>query len=430
MTFAKKLTALWKRYFHVNLVVADQAFVSGMNFLTGVVLARYLGLAEFGVFTLAWLMAIFVNGVQNALVINPMMSVGPKIEPLKESDYYGDMAIQELVVATCSFLLIFIGALASDILYPQWRAGSMAAPLACATFAFQLQDFVRRYFFTRLRVGPAFLSDLISYGGKLGLFALLVYTGIASAANVLWVITLSSLTGAICGGFFMDKMTWGGRANFTSTVRRNFQLGKWLVASESMRWVSESMFTIFAGILLGASAAGALKACQTIMGVTHIMFFALNNIALVKASKAVMSGGLESLGRFLTRLGMVTCGVTFLFALVVVIFPGYLLTTIYGPEYEPFVWALRGFAGVYFLRAMKLPLETGLKALEYTNPLFVANATAMIFSLIAANLVVGWYGIYGAVYGMLFMEIIKFFIKYTGFQKAKKLSPLLQPDAL
>ena len=43
------------RYRHINWALADQGVVSGINFLTGIMLARFLGLEEFGRFTLAWM---------------------------------------------------------------------------------------------------------------------------------------------------------------------------------------------------------------------------------------------------------------------------------------------------------------------------------------------------------------------------------------
>jgi hypothetical protein len=41
---------LLKRYRHVNWALADQAMLSGVNFLTVVLLARALGIEEFGRF--------------------------------------------------------------------------------------------------------------------------------------------------------------------------------------------------------------------------------------------------------------------------------------------------------------------------------------------------------------------------------------------
>ena len=56
------ITNLLKRYGHVNWALADQAVVSGTNFLTGILLARHLGMVEYGVYTLAWMVGQFING--------------------------------------------------------------------------------------------------------------------------------------------------------------------------------------------------------------------------------------------------------------------------------------------------------------------------------------------------------------------------------
>ena len=56
--------------------LTDQSVVSATNFLTNVMLARFMGLREFGVFALAWMSVLFVNSLQSALMIAPMMSIG------------------------------------------------------------------------------------------------------------------------------------------------------------------------------------------------------------------------------------------------------------------------------------------------------------------------------------------------------------------
>ena len=43
--------------------LTDQAVVSATNFLTSVMLLRFMGLREFGVFTLAWMSVLFVNSI-------------------------------------------------------------------------------------------------------------------------------------------------------------------------------------------------------------------------------------------------------------------------------------------------------------------------------------------------------------------------------
>ena len=71
-------TALMRRHSHINWALLDQTMVSGINFLTGILLARYLGIEEFGRFTLAWMSVQVVNSIQHALNNFSMKSIGPK----------------------------------------------------------------------------------------------------------------------------------------------------------------------------------------------------------------------------------------------------------------------------------------------------------------------------------------------------------------
>ena len=92
----QRAARLLVRYSHINWALADQTMVSGVNFLTGILLARYLGLEEFGRFTLAWMAVLFVNSLQSGLIVQPMMSIGPKQAEDETSAYYGAVVAQQL----------------------------------------------------------------------------------------------------------------------------------------------------------------------------------------------------------------------------------------------------------------------------------------------------------------------------------------------
>ncbi len=50
----------------------------------------------------------------------------------------------------------------SGVFFPEWRVEGLALPLACIAVAYQLQDFLRRYFFTRNRGVTAFGNDAVA----------------------------------------------------------------------------------------------------------------------------------------------------------------------------------------------------------------------------------------------------------------------------
>jgi O-antigen/teichoic acid export membrane protein len=60
------------------LVFLDQALVSGSNFVLGILLARYLGVAGYGQFALLWLIVLFFSSLQLAYIISPMLTLVQK----------------------------------------------------------------------------------------------------------------------------------------------------------------------------------------------------------------------------------------------------------------------------------------------------------------------------------------------------------------
>ncbi len=178
---------LLARYSHINWALADQAMVSGVNFLTGIFLARYLGLSEFGRYTLAWMAVLFVNSIRHAMIISPMMSIGPQQSDSESPGYFGAVVIHQICFAGLAFILLFFGVRASGVFFPEWRVEGLALPLACAALALQLQDFLRRYFFTRKRAIRALANDAVAYLGRLaGLAWLFWWYRSNDIADVLW----------------------------------------------------------------------------------------------------------------------------------------------------------------------------------------------------------------------------------------------------
>ncbi len=138
-----------------------------MNFLSTLLLARFLGIEEFGRFTLAWMVVLFANSLQNAAIIQPMLSIGPKHAEAEAPAYYGAVIVQQAVVAAFAFGAVLIGAQASALALPDWGIGGLGVPLAVAMLAGQAQDFLRRYLFVRGRTVAAVVNDGIRYLGQL-----------------------------------------------------------------------------------------------------------------------------------------------------------------------------------------------------------------------------------------------------------------------
>ena len=391
---------LMRRHSHINWALADQTMVSGVNFLTGILLARFLGLQEFGVFTLAWMAVLFANSFQLAVIISPMMSIGPQQSEADLPAYYGAVLMQQIALAGLSFALLFVGVRMSQVVFPQWQVQHLALPLATAAFAFQAQDFLRRYFFTRTRAAAAFGVDAISYLGQLSLLVWLFQTTGLDTAGALWVIGGTSAAAMIVGIFGMERIAWNVDV-LGAVARRHFHFSKWLGVSALMQLGAVNFFVIAAAWVLGASAAGALKAAQNIIGVLHILFQGLENIVPAEASRRLHQKDVRALISYLRRVTWLGATATVLIALVVGVFATFWLRLFYGDDFLAYGNLLRWYALVYVLAFFGTPLRAALRALEYTEPIFWATLGMLLFSLGTAYAITVWWGLTGTMLGIL-----------------------------
>ena len=292
-----------RRYSHINWALADQAIVSGVNFITGLLIARFLGIEEFGVFTLVWMAVLFVSSIQMAMISAPMMTIGPKQNDDERPSYYGAVVMQQVIFSTLTSLLLWIGVAYSDLVNPQWNVAHLAMPLAMALFFFQNQDFLRRLFFTEKQPLLAFISDVVSYLGRIMVLVLLFLYATLTTANVLWIIAISSAL-ALMVGFTKIKMLTFDSNQLVPVFKHHWVLSKWMTASAVMQWTSAQYFILAAGSLLGPVAVGALKAAQNIIGISNILFQGLENIVPANASRNFKVNGVKGLKLYLAKVSL------------------------------------------------------------------------------------------------------------------------------
>jgi O-antigen/teichoic acid export membrane protein len=81
------------------IIYADQALVSGLNFLSSVVLARYLGLEGFGIYSIAWLGVLVASSINQPFIISPMQTLSGKKTPEVQKAYLQTLVFKQLLFA-------------------------------------------------------------------------------------------------------------------------------------------------------------------------------------------------------------------------------------------------------------------------------------------------------------------------------------------
>jgi O-antigen/teichoic acid export membrane protein len=385
--------------------LTDQAVVSATNFLTNVMLARFMGLREFGIFVLAWMSVLFVNSLQNALIVSPMMSIGPKQEEKDRPSYFGAVVFQEIVLVTLCFVLVFVAVKTSSSIFPHADLKHLALPLAVSAFAYQMQDFLRRYFFATRQSRRALADDALSYLTQLPILFLLHRTGHLNSATALWVMAGTSIVGLAAGWFWMERLEfhWDW---IKSISHRHWKVSRWLTGSALLIWTSGNLFVLAAPVYYGAAAAGVLKASQNLMGVTHVWFQGLDNVVPVETARRLREGGVHSMLAYTRSILVKWGGLTLLFAAIMAVAPGFWLRLLYGPEMVQYGYVLRLYALLYVIVFLGGPLRAGLQALEFTVPIFWSYLTMTAFAFAFAAPFAKRLGLNGTMLGLIATQVL------------------------
>jgi O-antigen/teichoic acid export membrane protein len=385
--------------------LSDQALVSGANFLTFALLARALGVSEFGVFALSWAMVLLANSVQMALIVSPMMSVGPKQDAAVRALYFGAVTLQELCFALFSFACIYAGTHAFAAFFPSWKIHALALPLACATAAYLAQDYGRRYFFTIGRSSLALATDALSYVTQLPLLWWMAERKELSIASALSVIALTSFLAVLAAMFWFEKLQFS-RGMMRTVAVRHWKIARWLTPSAVLQWSSLNVFMISAPIYYGPAAAGALRACQNIVGIAHIWFLGLDNVVPVEAARRLHENGLDASLRYLWRTLLRWGLVTFAFMLVIAVGASFWLHLVYGARYAQFGYVLRLYGVLYLMVFIGGPLRAGLQAFEYTAPMLWSYIAMTVFAVIIAAPLAKFFGLFGVMLGLIATQLV------------------------
>lgn len=390
-----------RRHSQMNWSLLDQAMVSGVNFLSGVIIARYLGIEEFGVFSIALLIVQLANDLQNPLIVSPMMSIGPKRNTNELPEYFGSLMIQQFAWAVFTSALVFVCALTAKNMFPEWGMHTLTLPLTAAVFSYQSHDFMRRYFFAIQKPAIAFSIDAVRYLGQLSILIAVISTNGASSSTVLWIVTFSSVISVAIGFLKKEPVKIPTREYFKSIVAHHWDFSRWLAAGTLLQWISTNFFTIASSAILGAGAAGAIRACQTIMGVSNIILLGLENVAPRKAASLYHKHGIKAMMKYLDKVLLFGGGSMIILVFFISIAPEFWLNLFFGEEYAGHGDILMWVCTVFLMGVLGMKSFIGLRSIEKTKPIFWVNTVKTIFTLLFSAPLIIYFGLTGAMMGML-----------------------------
>ena len=403
-------TALLQRVkgMHEGLVaLADQTLVSGVNFATGLVLARYLSQASFGYYVLVFSVLLFVNGLQSALITAPMMVLAPRYGPSQTAQYINSLWVVQLAGYLVLAVAVTALLLSARPWLPTGLMESGVGGLVLVLLAYLAQEFVRRLLFVRHFNLSALIADLISYGLQLGAIVVLIARQQLSLGTVIWAIGLTSLLSCVFGIIRLAPAPAAvSRADLYATCRNQWEHGRWLLRSTIAQWSSNQIYLFVAASLLSVSATATLAASRNLLGLTNIMMLSLENFVPSTVTRQFLAGGIEAVVRWTRRFRLVLGLTMGAYCVAVAIFAGPLMRLLFGPEYGNTETVVRLMSLCYLLMALKTPSIIALRALSEPRWVFYSFLASSLVTVTISGPLVLWRGLVGATIGMIVTQVI------------------------
>ena len=397
-----------RRKTHITLF--DQGLVSGVNFITGLLLARFLGLEGYGQFVLAYGVIQFLASIQMALIVSPMMITGATIEKNNSNTYFRTVILQQLIFSLLATSTVLVIGSIINILVPSLKLTPILLPLASATFFFLNQDMLRRYLFVTNLSGYALINDFFSYGLQAIVLLIISLTFGLNTAQALWVIAITS---GIAVAIALTQYTRQSgilpiptRQEFLKISRDHWDFGKWLLGKNMVYWGSSQFVIYLAAGMISVAAVGALAATRNVVGIANIMFLAMENFVPSRAAKAYEAKGYDGLKKYIHRVSILGGGATLLIVAVAALFPAFWLNLFYGEQYQEYEWLILWWGAFYLIGFFQRPLTAGLRSLNDTRAIFIANLAGMLAAILLSYPIMMHSKIVGAIIALCIIQTI------------------------
>jgi len=358
------------------LTVADQALVSGCNFLSGILLVRTLGLEDYGHFVLLYAALQYLNTFGGALIISPMMSLAPVIadERSRRRLLRGAFGWQFLLSLLLGSIALLAGK-AWQSAVGDWPGAEAILPFALAVLAFQLQDWFRRYHFVRQQPVRAFRADILAYGGMLVAMCL---AGLTNQLDVSLAFAIISITFAVATlvDFFVERVL-PTRMALREAYRHGRHAARDYLLAWQLTWAANQGILFIGAAAIGAEGAGAVRATQILLGPLNVAFQALDNLLPVRAGIAYRSSGMSGLNTNLRATFFQLAGPLMAVMLMLGVFAKPLMGALYGTAFE-------AFASLIIWQCLQFSLQYGLRFLQVFHRTLNDTAIIVQSSLLSA----------------------------------------------
>jgi len=397
------------------LAIAGQGFVSGTNFLTGVIVGRVCSKEQYGLYFLGFTLIVILIELQNSLISTPYVVFNPRLDVAEKTRYAGSTLVHQLALSWVAVLgLMLAGQVAASGVGPEGLAPVLWTLALAITFVL-LRDFVRRYCFGNLRMMTALVFDAGIACVQISALLALAHFGLLTASHAYWAVG-AACAGAVAVWFAVNRRLFSlGVSRAVEDFRGNWSFGKWVFASALLWGVSMNLYPWILTTFRGPAEAGVLAACLGICALGNTVLMGAQNFVFAKISTVYAEGGVKPLRSFMWFASLFFGVPMACFCAALWFFGDPLIVLLYGEKYAGNGLVVFILSMHLFALAMAFPFSRALFAIDRADLDFAINFIALFVLLSFGIWMVRAYGSLGAALGLFASNTAAFIARSATF---------------
>jgi O-antigen/teichoic acid export membrane protein len=392
------------------IAVVDQGLFSGTNFLVGILMARWLVPDDFGAYSLAFSIFLFLAGFQNAIIIEPMSVIGPSQYTNRLVQYLkAQISIHWVFVTAEGLLLVCAGI----VIYFASGALTLSGALIGMGLAISLTLLlwlVRRGFYMLQKPFAAMISTVIYSLVMLASVWCLHRLSLVTAFSVYLTTGVASSIAAGIILYWVFRRSQGAPIPPNQLLPEQWAYGKWIMAA-SVFSLTASQAPIFLSVgIINIESAGIVRAIQNFIQPMIQVITAIAVLGIPVLASDFGQGRLASLRRKGYFMIAVLTGIAGLYAIGLWTAKDPLEQLLYSGKFSEFRWLIPWAGIVPILSGIEMGFAVMLRAIQKPQYFLICGLGTALVGIVTGLIFISLYGIAGAIISMILTGFVSLLI--------------------
>ena len=406
--------------------IADQIIISGLNFIIGLALIRYATKENFGLYSQLFAVALLATTLLDSVIGTALTTICGRLR--SDQTYqllYRAIALQ-FVASGALAIIAGIGVYIFDASY---EVSSNNFILALSFFAYILTLGIREYcrtaFFIlskpELTLTVDFAFFVVTFVGVI----VIILNNSMTVENILFILSIANFS-----GFYYKLKILTENADrhqkihiYIADVKNLWELSRWAFIGSIVGWVGNNGYIYLASTILGVAALADMNAARLVLIPISIVGVAWTKVARPVMGQIIAISDWRELRIFMYRSIIAIEIFAILYSIIIFKTFPWMSENFFGEKYGNIIELIILWAIYYSIYVARNVGTTLLISYGEFRMLFFQGMVSLPALLIACIFLMPIYGIQGALYAMIIVELWDMLVSFLYMlPRAKRLN--------